>query len=212
MPNIRPLLPLSLALTALYLFDPSLAAQKGADQFWPQWRGPKMSGVSATATPPTAWSESKNIRWKVEIPGRGSASPVVWGDRVYVLSAVPVAKDVTDPHAPRGGLPVRGSHRFAVMALDRKTGKVVWEQTAREAEPHEAAHNDNGTWASSSALTDGEHIIAPFESQGLYAYDMSGKLIRTLISSREINPEETEFEFNISDGYIKDKRLSNLSE
>ena len=90
---------------------------------------------------------------------------------------MPVAKDVGDPHAPRGGLPVRGAHRFAVMALDRKTGKVVWEQTAREAEPHEAAHNDNGTWASSSALTDGEHIIAPFESQGIYAYDMNGKLV-----------------------------------
>ena len=136
-----------------------------------------MSGVSTTANPPTEWSESKNIRWKVEIPGRGSASPIVWGDRVYVLSAVPVAKDVGNPHAPRGGLPVRGLHRFVVMALDRKTGKVVWEQTARESEPHEASHNDNGTWASSSALTDGEHVIAPFESEGLYAYDMNGKLI-----------------------------------
>ena len=173
----RALLPLSLALVALCLFDPDLVAQKDAEQFWPQWRGPQMSGVSATATPPTAWSESKNIRWKVEIPGRGSASPIVWGDRVYVLTAVPVAKDAGDAHAPRGGLPVRGVHRFALLALDRKTGKVVWEQTAREAEPHEASHNDNGTWASSSALTDGEHIIAPFESQGIYAYDMNGKLV-----------------------------------
>src|SRR5215203_2062848 len=143
-------LALTVALAALCLIEPSLSAQNGADQFWPQWRGPRMSGVSATATPPTAWSESKNIRWKVEIPGRGSASPIVWGDRVYVLTAVPVAKD-GDPHAPRGGLPVRGAHRYALMALDRKTGKVVWEQTTREAEPHEASHNDNGTWASSSA-------------------------------------------------------------
>jgi outer membrane protein assembly factor BamB len=136
-----------------------------------------MSGVSSTANPPLQWAESKNVRWKVEIPGRGSASPIVWGDRVYVLTAIPVAKDVADPHAPRGGLPVRGVHRFVVMALDRKTGKVVWEHTARESEPHEASHNDNGTWASSSALTDGEHLIAPFESEGIYAYDMNGTLV-----------------------------------
>jgi outer membrane protein assembly factor BamB len=179
MPHLsaRRLLPLSLALAALCLYDPDLSAQGSAGQFWPQWRGPQMSGVSTTATPPTTWAESKNVRWKVEIPGRGSASPIVWGERVYVLTAVPVAKDVADAHAPRGGLPVRGAHRFVVMALDRKTGKVVWEHTAREAEPHEASHNDNGTWASSSALTDGEHVIAPFESQGIYAYDMTGKLV-----------------------------------
>ena len=89
---------------------------------------------------------------------------MVWGDRVYVLTAIPVG-DVGDPRAPRGGLPVRGVHRFVVIAINRKDGKVVWQQTAREVEPHEASHNDNGTWASSSAITDGEHVIAPFESQ-----------------------------------------------
>jgi outer membrane protein assembly factor BamB len=156
---------------------PSLVAQKDADEFWPQWRGPQMSGVSASATPPAEWSESKNVRWKIEIPGRGSASPVVWGDRVYLLAAVPVGSAGGDPHAPRGGLPVRGVHRFVVMAINRKDGKVVWQHTAREAEPHEASHNDNGTWASSSAITDGEHVIAPFESQGIYAYDMNGTLV-----------------------------------
>ena len=92
-----------------------------------------MTGVSATATPPTDWSETKNIRWKVEIPGRGSASPIVWGDRIYVLTAVPVAKDAGAAHEPRGGLPVAACTASCVMALDRKDGKVVWEQTAREA-------------------------------------------------------------------------------
>ena len=169
-----PLLILAAVVSAL---PPVLLAQKTRDEFWPQWRGPQMSGVSQSATPPSEWSESKNIRWKIEIPGRGSATPVVWGDRVYVLTAIPTAGDVADPHAPRGGLPVRGVHRFVVMAINRKDGKVVWQQTAREAEPHEASHNDNGTWASSSAITDGEHVIAPFESQGIYAYDMNGKLV-----------------------------------
>jgi outer membrane protein assembly factor BamB len=169
--------PLVVVLPILAGLVPPLVAQKGADEFWPQWRGPQMSGVSASATPPAEWSESKNVRWKIEIPGRGSASPVVWGDRVFLLTAVPAGGDVGDPHAPRGGLPVRGVHRFVIMAINRKDGKVVWQQTAREAEPHEASHNDNGTWASSSAITDGEHVIAPFESQGIYAYDMNGKLV-----------------------------------
>jgi outer membrane protein assembly factor BamB len=162
---------------ALLTLNLSLDAQAPGDRFWPLWRGPKADGVSNSANPPTAWSETKNVRWKVEIPGRGSSSPIVWGDRVYVLTAVPAVKDGSDPHAPRGGLQGRGVHRYVVMALDRKSGKVVWQQTARESEPHEASHNDNGTWASSSALTDGEHVIAPFESEGIYAYDMSGKLV-----------------------------------
>jgi outer membrane protein assembly factor BamB len=148
--------PLVVVLPILAGLVPPLVAQKGADEFWPQWRGPQMSGVSASATPPAEWSESKNVRWKIEIPGRGSASPVVWGDRVFLLTAVPAGGDVGDPHAPRGGLPVRGVHRFVIMAINRKDGKVVWQQTAREAE---------------------EHVIAPFESQGIYAYDMNGKLV-----------------------------------
>jgi hypothetical protein len=66
-----------------------LAAEPAAERFWPQWRGPYATGVSKYGDPPTEWSETKNVRWKVEIPGRGSASPIVWGDRVFVLSAVP---------------------------------------------------------------------------------------------------------------------------
>jgi outer membrane protein assembly factor BamB len=144
---------------------------------WAQWRGPDMTGVSRTAKPPIEWSETKNIKWKVQIPGRGSSSPVVWNDRVYVLTAVPVGVSGEAQHAPRGALPQRGVHQYKVMALDRKTGKTAWEQIAREEEPHEAAHGDNGTWASSSAITDGQHVFAYLESRGLYAYDMNGKLI-----------------------------------
>jgi outer membrane protein assembly factor BamB len=68
-------------------------------------------------------------------------------------------------------------HRFVVMALDRRDGHIAWERTAREEAPHEASHPDNGTWASSSAVTDGQHVIAFFESRGIYAYDMDGKLV-----------------------------------
>jgi outer membrane protein assembly factor BamB len=133
--------------------------------------------VSTTANPPTLWSESKNVRWKVEVPGRGSGSPVVWGDRVYLLTAIPTGVPIEKSHEPRGGITPRGVHQYKVLAFDRKTGTVVWEHTARQEEPHEPSHTDNGTWASSSAIVDGEHVIAYFESRGIYAFDMNGRLV-----------------------------------
>ncbi len=154
-----------------------LHAADDAEKYWAQWRGPYMTGVSRSAHPPTEWSETKNVKWKVEIPGRGSGSPIVWGDRIYLLTAVPVGVPGTVQHQPRGGLPQRGVHQYKVMAIDRKTGKTMWERVAREEEPHEASHQDNGTWASSSAITDGTTVIAYFESRGLYAYDMDGRLL-----------------------------------
>jgi outer membrane protein assembly factor BamB len=153
------------------------AADTTSEKYWPQWRGPYATGVSKTADPPVEWSETKNIRWKVEIPGRGSGTPVIWGDKVFVLSAVPVGVEPAAAHAPLGGSPTRVPHKFVIMALDRKTGKVVWEKTAREHTPHEGSHNQWGTYASSSAFTDGERVYAFFDSFGLYAYDMNGKLL-----------------------------------
>ena len=147
------------------------------ERFWAQWRGPYATGVSQTADPPIEWSETKNIRWKVEIPGRGSASPVVWGNRIFLLTAIPVGATGADAHAPKGGITPRPVHRFIVMAIDRRDGHVVWERVAREEQPHEASHQDNGTWASSSAITDGQRVYAWFESRGLYVYDMDGKLL-----------------------------------
>src|SRR5215207_5402012 len=94
------------------------------DRYWPQWRGPLANGVSRTANPPLDWSETRNVRWKVEIPGRGSASPVVWGDRVFVLTAIPAGTSVPESHAPRGGVNPRGVLRYVVMALDRRDGKI----------------------------------------------------------------------------------------
>jgi outer membrane protein assembly factor BamB len=155
------------------LLQSAPAAQSGAERYWPQWRGPHSTGVSRTATPPTEWSETKNVRWKVRIPGRGSGTPVIWGDRVYVTTAVPVGVEGDAQHAARGAQP-RIAHRYILMAIDRKTGKTVWERIAREETPHEASHGENGTWASPSAIVDGEHIIASFESRGYYAFDMKG--------------------------------------
>ncbi len=165
-------------LTALVLLSPVVvpvaAEQAAANRFWGQWRGPHATGVSKTATPPTEWSETKNIRWKVPIPGRSSSSPVVWNDRLFVLTAIPADPATVAGLAPRGSVPPPSPHKFVVMALDRKTGKTLWEQVVREETPHER-HQENGTWASTSAVTDGEVVIASFESRGIYAFDLNGK-------------------------------------
>lgn len=150
------------------------AEQAAAERFWGQWRGPHASGVSTTATPPLEWSETKNIRWKVPIPGRSSSSPVVWNDRLFLLTAVPADPASVAGLAPRGSVPPPSLHKFVVMAIDRKSGKTLWEHTVREETPHER-HQESGTWASSSAVTDGEVVIASFESRGIYAFDLNGK-------------------------------------
>jgi outer membrane protein assembly factor BamB len=144
---------------------------------WHQWRGPHANGISSHANPPLTWSETQNVRWKIEVPGRGSSTPVVWNDRLFLTTAVPVGVSGDAQHAPRGGLKPRGVHRFVVMAIDRATGRTLWERVAAEQEPHEAGHFENSTWASGSPITDGERVFAYFESFGLYAYDMNGTLL-----------------------------------
>jgi outer membrane protein assembly factor BamB len=158
-----------------------------AERFWPQWRGPLMTGVAPRATPPLEWSETKNVRWKVEIPGKGSSTPVVWGDRIFVLTAVPTgepkaAPATAAPAGPRpGGGPPRGIvpehvQQFTILAIGRADGKLLWKRVLREEQPHEGTH-PTGTWASASAATDGDIVLAFFGSRGLYALDMSGRLL-----------------------------------
>src|SRR4029450_2018835 len=95
---------------------------------------------------------------------------------IFISTAIPVGIEGEAQHAPRGGLRARGVHRFVVMALDRKTGRTLWEGVATDQEPHEPGHADNSTWASSSPFTDGQTLFAYFESFGIYAYDMNGTL------------------------------------
>ena len=133
---------------------------------WPQWRGPRANGVAPYGNPPVEWSESKNIKWKIEIPGEGHATPIVWNDLIFVLSAVEV-----DPSAAEES----NVHKFEIFAINRADGKIVWQRTAREELPHEGTH-PTGTLASNSPITDGEHLYAYFGSRGLYCYDMQGHL------------------------------------
>ena len=148
---------------------------------WPQWRGPFATGAAPDGDPPSSWSESENVRWKVEIPGYGQASPIVWGDHVFLLTAIPAGPgdDSGNGFFSRLRRRFMGTVRsgdllnFVIVALDRRDGSVVWERTAATEQPHEGRHN-TGSWASGSAVTDGEVVCAFFGSRGLYCYDMDG--------------------------------------
>jgi outer membrane protein assembly factor BamB len=129
---------------------------------WSQWRGPTGNGTSANAQPPAEFGPSKNLKWKTPIPGQGSGSPVVWGQKVFLTSAV--------------STPNRNEFDFRVYCIDRQTGKVLWDQKATTASPHEGTHETNG-FASASPCTDGTMVYASFGSRGIYAYSVDGKLI-----------------------------------
>ena len=167
----------ALAATVIVAQEPATA-----DRFWPQWRGPLGTGVAPHAQPPVEWSESTNVRWKVEIPGRGSSTPVIWDDRLFVLTAVPTGEEVVsrDGFFTRirrrimGGVGATAVQRFLILAIDRRDGRVIWERLAQEKLPHEGTHQ-TGTWASPSAVTDGEVVCAFFGSPGLYCYDLDGR-------------------------------------
>lgn len=249
----------------------AIKAAAPADQNWAQWRGPEMNGVAPHATPPTKWDSETNVKWKTEIPGRGSASPIVWGDRVFILTAIDTgvgppdqaADDdddadnnnaagdnkaatggrgpapASDPNIqqtaaeepstekPADELPAEGErerrfgdrgergergprgegerrfgdrgpggpgdgrgfggfgrrnsgprniYKFDVICLDRNTGDILWQKTAREAAPHEGMHDTN-SYASGSPTTDGKFLYVSFGSHGVYCYDLDGKKI-----------------------------------
>ncbi len=146
--------PLYLLLTTLAL---ALTLTAHAEN-WPHWRGDHGNGVSLTAQPPTEWSVTINVKWKVAVPGRGSGSPVIWENQVFVVSAVGSA-----------------NREFKLFCYDRNTGALRWEQTTITATPHEGTHSTNG-FASASPCTDGEHVYAHFGSRGLHCFTMAGEL------------------------------------
>ena len=147
---------------------------------WPQWRGPLGTGVAPRANPPLEWSEDKNIRWKVALPGRGLSTPVVWGDRIFLTAAIPSGRQVPPPAGRRpgahDGLPVVRRQSFVVLAVNRRDGKIVWQRTVRELIPNEGIHY-TGSFASNSPVVDGERVFAFFGSYGLYCLDWNGELL-----------------------------------
>ncbi len=149
-------------------------------QYWPQWRGPLGTGVAPRAEPPLEWSEEKNVRWKVAVPGLGHSTPIIWGERIFLTTAVPYGEALepryNDAPGAHDNLPTTHHHKFVVLALARRDGKVLWEQTVCKELPHEQGHY-TGSVASNSPVTDGERLYAFFGSRGLYCLSFDGEVL-----------------------------------
>lgn len=158
----------ALALLAA-LAVPSVAAagpdEKGA---WHQWRGPNNNGV-AESDAPLEFSATKNVKWRIPIPGKGHSTPVIAGRRLYLTTAVE-----SEAGDGEGEFPL---YDFLVLAFDKETGEEVWRRTATTARPHEGYHRRYGSFASNSPVTDGTILIANFGSRGVYAYDLEGETL-----------------------------------
>ncbi|MCI0746786.1 MAG: PQQ-like beta-propeller repeat protein, partial [Verrucomicrobia subdivision 3 bacterium] len=175
------LLPLLGCLFALSAFAGDAGVLPGAEALrnWPQWRGPLANGVAPRANPPIHWSETNNVRWKIPLPGKAHSSPIVFGNSVYVLAAVPVGeaqKPVYDD-APgvHDSVPVTHRQQFVALAISRRDGSISWLKVLREEWPHEGGHV-TGSLASSSPVTDGEQFYVFFGSRGLYCLNLKGDL------------------------------------
>jgi outer membrane protein assembly factor BamB len=175
---------ISLALIAALALGIATTGSSAAGN-WPQWRGPDGSGISTEKNLPAEWNANKNIKWKTPIDGRGHSSPIVWENRIFLTTAiegdvVPGAKapkhmlgDKEFVHPDSIG--ANKKHTFKVIALDRDSGKVLWQAVAFEGTPYDDRHRKS-SYAASTPATDGKMVYAFFGSEGLYAYDFKGKL------------------------------------
>ena len=151
---------------------------------WHQWRGPYATGIAPAGDPPAEWSEGKNVKWKVEIPGRGHATPIIWGDQMILLSAVQTdikveAPEPVEDQSDNSWMSPTSTeyiHEFVVLSVDRNNGKIQWQTKVREELPYSHTH-EFGSWASNSPVTDGVNIYAYFGSHGLYCLNKEGKII-----------------------------------
>lgn len=159
-----------------------LAASMAARaQNWPAFRGANASGVADGKPAPVSWDVAKgeNVLWKTPIPGVAVSSPIVWGNRLFVSTAVSGDPKQTLRSGAYGDVePISDSskHSWRLYALDRATGKVVWERIAHEGIPKTKRH-PKSSQASATPVTDGRHVVVSFGSEGLYAYDFNGKLL-----------------------------------
>jgi outer membrane protein assembly factor BamB len=167
----------TLGLTALCLCPMFIFAAPKNN--WAQFRGPGALGVSSNPGLPEKWSPTENVLWKQEIPGRGWSSPVVWGNRIFLTTAMNEGKT----EEPKKGLyfggerkATRDTHHWKVLCMDLESGKVLWEKLARKGKPQGSIHIKN-SYATETPVTDGERVYAYFGNHGLYCYTMDGDLL-----------------------------------
>jgi outer membrane protein assembly factor BamB len=150
-------------------------------QNWPSFRGPQASGVADGANPPVIWDAEKdtNILWKTPIPGLAHSSPVVWGNRIFVTTAISSVADSPFEHGlteTAASAKDNSKHSWRVYCLDKNSGRILWETVAREGVPQVGRHM-KASHANSTPATDGKYLVAFFGSEGLFCFDLDGKLL-----------------------------------
>jgi outer membrane protein assembly factor BamB len=177
---MRTFLPLSLCVLLLPAVARPQAPPERLDN-WGAWRGPNGDGSAPRGDPPVKWDEKTNVKWKAAVPGRGSSTPVAWGDRVFLLTAIDTGRKAAaadlpkaDPRFDKKTQAPQTYHQFVVLCYDRRSGKELWRHTAAEAVPHEG-HHPTHTYAGYSPVTDGRRLYVHFGSQGVHCYDLDGK-------------------------------------
>ncbi len=172
---------LSIACGLLFCVLAATLLADGTNQRnWPQFRGADATGASRNTGLPDRWSATENVEWKVEIPGRGWGSPIIWGDNVFLSSVI--NSGVTE--TLRKGLYFGGdrldipktTHEWKVMCLELSSGKVKWEKTVRTGTPTSPIHIKN-SYASETPVTDGKHLYVSFGNVGIFCFDMAGEPI-----------------------------------
>lgn len=161
----------------LWVFACHVDVSFAADNNWPQFRGAAARGVSDNNNLPVKWSTTENVEWKADLPGRGWSSPIVWGDRIFLTSVI----NQGESEKPKKGLyfggdrpnPPESVHQWMVYCLDLNSGDIVWEQQVHEGPPESSIHLKN-SFASESAVTDGNRVYACFGNLGIYCFDLDG--------------------------------------
>ena len=169
-----------LMLVAAFLTSMSSLGASAGGANWPQFRGPGGRGVATNANLPEHWSATENVAWKTEIPGHGWSSPIVWGDRIFLTTAV--SSGETEP--PKKGLYFGGErrdaprpeHSWKVLCLDLASGKVRWEHVVHQGQPAGPIHLKN-TYASETPVTDGERVYAYIGNVGIFCLDFEGRTV-----------------------------------
>jgi outer membrane protein assembly factor BamB len=174
------------ALASVTAVPPLLpAGEKGKETNWPQWRGPESSGVAADAGVPLEWSDTQNVVWKTAIPGLGHSSPIIWGKHIFLTTAIegevvegakaPVHLIDGKPWSHPAATGADKKHTLKVLALERDSGKILWERTVYEGLMSDSRHA-KASFASPTPVTDGQMVYAFFGTEGVYAFDFKGNL------------------------------------
>jgi outer membrane protein assembly factor BamB len=159
----------------------SLQAQTDYMKQWPQFRGPFASGIVESEHLPESWdiTTGENIRWKLKIPGLGHSSPVVWGDLLFVTTAISGSGSDSlkvGLYGDTDEVGDRSEHEFRVYCIDKKSGEILWERLVHKGIPVTERHTKS-SHANATPATNGKYLVAFFGSDGMYCFDFNGKLV-----------------------------------